>query len=326
MSRPRVLITFAASEEQRAAIGEQLDGLAEVGLLSDGNRREALAGADVVLSWNIDNELRSHEEYGLLRSARLVQLLSAGVDHVPFDRIPAEVPVASNAGSYSEPMAEHVLAMALALAKRLPQNHAKLARGEFDQQTPNRMIEGSVVAILGFGGIGQATARRFRALGARIHAVNRSGRTDEAVDWVGTLADLDDVLGRADVLVLTLPLSRTTRGLIGRRELALMKADAILVNVARAAITDEDALFEHLQANPEFSVGIDAWWQEPMRVGSFATRRPFLDLPNVLGSPHNSAMTPGSLTEAARRAAANIARGLRGEPVEHLVDRADYVA
>jgi phosphoglycerate dehydrogenase-like enzyme len=128
-----------------------------------------------------------------------------------------------------------------------------------------------------------------------------------------------------DVLVISLPLSKATRGLIGERELALMKSDAILVNVARGAILDEDALYEHLRRNPSFSAGIDAWWQEPHGGGRFITRRPFFELPNVLGSPHNSAMTKGSFAAAARQAGENVARLLRGEPVRHLVDRSEYV-
>lgn len=278
-----------------------------------------------MLAWNLGAELGS-DELANLGSAGLIQLLSAGVDRVPFDRIPDGVHVASNAGAYAEPMAEHVLALTLALAKRLPQNHAALARGEFEQQTPTHSIRGSLVGILGFGGIGQASARLFQALGAHVHAINRSGRTEATVDRIGTLGNLDELLGAADVLVVSLPLTRATAGLIGRRELSRMKPDAILVNVARAAIIDEDALYEHLERNPSFSAGIDAWWHEPRGQGAFATRRPFLALPNVIGSPHNSAIVAGSLTEAAARAADNVARHLRGEPVRNLVDPSDYVA
>src|SRR5204862_5995142 len=106
-------------------------------------------------------------ELDALRSVELIQLLSAGADRVPFDQLPADLPVASNAGAYSDPMAEHVLAMALALAKRLPQNHAAMERGEFDQETLSLAIRGSVVAVLGFGGIGQACAKLFKGLGAQ---------------------------------------------------------------------------------------------------------------------------------------------------------------
>ena len=308
-------------------IGTSLDGVAELTYLSEaeGRRGEALASADAVLAWMLGAELSS-DELAQLGSGCLIQLMSAGVDRVPFDQIPEGVAVASNAGAYAEPMAEHVLALALALAKRLPQEHAALARGVFDQETPTLSIRGSLVGILGFGGIGQASARLFQALGAHVHAINRSGRTDAPVDRIGTIEELDALLGEADILVVSLPLTRATDGLIGRRELSLMKPDAILVNVARAAIIDEDALYEHLESNPSFSAGIDAWWQEPRGQGAFATRRPFLELPNVIGSPHNSAMVAGSLTESAARAADNVARHLRGEPVRNLVDRSDYVA
>ena len=326
VSRPRAVVTFDPDPEMRDVIGARLDGVAKVTYLSEteGRRGEALASADALLAWVLGAEL-GPDELAQLGSGSLIQLMSAGVDRVPFEQIPDGVAVASNAGAYAEPMAEHVLALALALAKRLPQEHAALARGVFDQETPTRSIRGSLVGILGFGGIGQASARLFQALGARVHAIARSGRTDAAVERIGTMEDLDALLGEADIVVVSLPLTRATDGLIARRELSLMKPDAILVNVARAAIIDEDALYEHLESNPSFSAGIDAWWQEPRGQGAFATRRPFLELPNVIGSPHNSAMVAGSLTESAARASDNVARHLRGEPVRNLVDRSDYV-
>ena len=92
--------------------------------------------------------------------------------------------------------------MTLSLAKHLRVEHAALARGEFDRQATSRTLHGAVCGILGFGGIGQAIARLMRAFGARIHAVNTSGRTSEPVDWVGTLGQLDQLLAVADVLVI----------------------------------------------------------------------------------------------------------------------------
>ena len=160
----------------REVIGARLDGVAELTYLSEaeGRREEALASADAVLAWMLGAELRP-DELAQLGSGSLIQLMSAGVDRVPFDQIPDGVAVASNAGAYAEPMAEHVLALALALAKRLPQEHAELARGVFDQETPTLSIRGSLVGILGFGGIGQASAKLFQALGAHVYAINRSG-------------------------------------------------------------------------------------------------------------------------------------------------------
>jgi len=320
-----VAVTFEPLHGMRRAIDETLADLATVRYLAgvgDGERAAALAGADAVLAWGVGAELTSDELARL--GAGLLQLVSAGVNHVPFELLPDGVAIAANGGGWAQPMAEHVLAMALALAKRLPQNHALLARGIFDQRTPNRQLDGAVVAILGYGGIGRASARLFRALGARIHAVTRSGTPEADVERVATLAELDDVLPGADVLVVALPLNAVTRGLIGRRELTLMKRDAILINVARAQIVEEDALYEHLRRTPTFSAALDVWWQEPHAFGSFATRRRFFELPNVLGSPHVSANTAGSPAGAARHAAENVARYLRGEPVLHLVDRAEY--
>ena len=326
-SRPPVLVTCRVSEELREAIATTLGDRAEVAYLSDLDRAEragALGSARALLSLRLQRELEGPEEFELIATVGLVQLLSAGADHVPFDRIPAGVAVASNAGAYAPPMAEHVLAQTLALAKRLPQNHAAMARGEFDQRTLNLELKGSVVGILGYGGIGRASATLFRSFGARIHAIGRGLEASGQLDWTGTLEDLDALLAVADVLLITLPLTRSTRGLIGRRELSLMKPHAILVNPARAAIVEEEALYEHLRENPSFSAGIDAWWQEPRGRDRFTTRFPFFELPNLLGSPHNSAITRGSQAAAARDAAENVRDFLAGGSPRHLVDRSEY--
>ena len=127
------------------------------------------------------------------------------------------------------------------------------------------------------------------------------------------------------MLVIALPLTRATRGLIGARELALMKPTAILVNVGRAAIVDERALYGHLRDQPEFCAGIDAWWHEPGPGTEFSTGYPFFDLPNLIGSPHNSGVTDGALQFGAGKAAENVRRFLRGEAVTGVVRREDYL-
>jgi glycerate dehydrogenase len=290
--------------------------------LPEEQRARTLRAADVILALNWRTELRPDE--GPALGVRFVQLLSAGADHLPFDQLPPHAQIASNAGAYAEPIAEHAVAMALALMKRLPQNNAKLAAGVWDQSS-TRWVKEAVWGILGFGGIGTAIGRMVRALGGLVHGINTSGRTDEPVDFVGTLDDLDTVLAAADIVVISLPLTRRTRALIGRRELELMKPSAILVNVARGAIVGEAALYDHLQSHPQFSAAIDAWWVEPFGVGEFRVDHPFFELRNLLGSPHNSGLVPGILEHATRRAASNIVRFLRGERVTGLVRPEDYV-
>lgn len=320
-----VVVSFTPMPGMREAIDAVLAGLGTVTYLHElqTERSAALAQADALLVWGVGSELRLGELQDL-SSVRLIQTVSAGVENLPFDLIPPNVAIAANGGGWAEPMAEHVLALVLALAKRLPQNHALMARGIFDQRTPNLDLKGSMVAILGYGGIGRATAVRLRALGARIHAVTRTGGSADGADRTSALSELDDVLREADVIVLCLPLTSATRGLIGQRELALIKQSAILINVARAQIVVEDALYERLRDMPTFSAGLDVWWDE-RRVGRFQTRLPFLELPNVIASPHISANTESSVVGAARNAAENVARLLRGEPVLHVVDRSEYL-
>jgi len=327
MPRERVVaVSYPITEEYTRITDQVLDGAARVAYLRplpDAERRAVLSGADALITWNPGRELPP----GALDQAAglsFVQLLSAGADGVDFRAVPERVVVAGNVGAYARPMAEHVLALTLALARRLPQRHAALAAGQFDQSEPLITLDGSVCGILGFGGIGKATATLMRALGARIHAVNTTGRTSEPAGFIGTLADLDRVLAAADVLVISLPLTHATRGLIGARELSLMKPDAILVNVARGPIVDEEALYTHLRDNPGFCAGIDAWWHEPRGGEPFRTEFPFFDLPNLLGSPHNSGIIPGVLVAAAGMAAENVRRHLLGEPVTGVMRRQDY--
>jgi glycerate dehydrogenase len=321
-----VAVSYPVDEEFERINAEVLGGDARITFLQRLPREQwpaALDEAEVLLAWNLPREVPV-ELLAAAKRLRFIQLLSAGADHVDFGQIPDRVDVAGNVGAYAQPMAEHAMAMTLALAKRLPQHHAELARGVFDQETPSLTLDGSNCGILGFGGIGKAIARLMRPFGARIFAINTSGRTDEPVESVGTLGDLDDILGQLDVVIVALPLTRSTRGLIGRRRLELMKSTAILVNLARGAIIDEDALYEHLRANPEFCAGIDAWWEEPFGQGRFGTNHPFLELPNVIGSPHNSSVVAGIFYRSARQAAANARRWLRGEPVAGVARREDY--
>jgi phosphoglycerate dehydrogenase-like enzyme len=318
-------VTFGARQADRAVIAEAIGEAAKVVYLADlddGRRISALRGATAILARNTDTDLRPGEALHI-QSARLIQFLTAGIDFVKLSALPAGVPVASNGGAYAEPMAEHGLAMTLAAAKRLLPEHAALARGEFNQFTPNKTLTGKVCGILGFGGIGVASARLMRAMGMRIHAINRSGRSEEPTDWIGPISVLETLLAAADVLIICTPLTPATNDLIGARELGLMKPDAILVNLARGEIIQEAALFAHLQTHPDFYACIDAWWVEPVRHGSFRTNHPFLALPNVIGSPHNSASIPGITDVGLRRAIANVRRALAGEAPHYVVGPAD---
>src|SRR5258706_3470119 len=327
MDKQNIVVTYNASPEDKALFLEIPGSFATLSYLNEispAQREQSLERANILISWNFPREVLP-QEYPRLQQVTFIQLLSAGADHMPFADLPSHIIVASNPGAYATPMAEHVMAMTLALAKRLLIENQKLRNGEFDQFTPNRLLSGMTAGILGFGGIGRATTRLMRAFDMKIYAINHSGTSSEPTEFIGTLRDIEHVLRASDVVVISLPLTKATKGLIGKEELAWMKPDAILVNVARGAIIDEEALYNHVKSHPTFMVGIDAWWTEPFLHGTFRMEYPFLDLPNVLGSPHNSALVAHSLVGAARQAAENVKHFLRGEKVTGMARREDYL-
>ena len=325
-SMSNIVVTFEPGTGQREVLTNILDKLGRVVFVTDlsqADRARELASAEVLISWSPSRELRP-EECKTLTHAAMMQLLSAGADHIPYSMLPLGLTIASNPGAYAEQMSEHVLAMILAVTKNLMDRHEKLAKGIFDQVSENRTLRGSICAILGFGGIGKATARLLKCYGVEIYGINTTGKTDEPIKFIGTLKDLEMVLRLANIVVITLPLTNSTRGLVGKRELDWMKDDAILVNVARGEIIDEGALYQKLKAFPNFTAAIDAWWIEPLSHGEFHTKYPFFELTNVLGSPHNSGNVHGAFVKGAAFAAENVKRFLKHEPVLGIVRRSDY--
>lgn len=141
-----IAVTYSADEDQREILRELLANVARLIFLADlstGDRAKELAMADLLISLNPVRELKP-EEFGMIGKARLMQLLTAGADHMPFSRLPSNLMVASNVGAYAEPIAEHVLAMVLASEKHLMQRHDELRKGKFDHMAENRMLRGSV--------------------------------------------------------------------------------------------------------------------------------------------------------------------------------------
>jgi glycerate dehydrogenase len=317
-----LVVTCKLGPAYRPAVVETIAGRARIVFLDELDqpdaRRAALSTATVLLAHNPVKELRA-DEIDLIGDARLVQFLAAGVDFIPLDQLPPQVPLASNAGAQAESMAEHALAMALAAAKHLPMEQARMACGEFNQGGATRMIAESTCGILGLGGTGFALARLLKCIGARVHGINRRGESSVPIDWVGTPDALDTMLAVSDVVFVTLPLTRETFGMIGERQLGLMKEDAIFVNLARGELVDEGALYHHLRHHRSFVACIDAWWVEPVRHGRFEMHFPFLDLPNVIASPHNSAAGGSGRVTGIRRAVLNCVRALTGETPLHLI-------
>ena len=327
MASKKVLVTFQDDKAGDLAVIEAIGNIAEIARIpgrDDPSRKNRLSEADAVISFMMHNEI-DPEEFQLLKGGCLLQSMQAGVDALPFKDIPENVIICANTGAWADPMAEHILGMILSLGKYLQKCHNRLMKGQFDRSIVSTWFRGKTCGFIGYGGIAKAVARLLRPMGMRIIAVNTRGETDEEIDFIGTMEDLPVILEESDVLVVAVPLTRKTRGLLGERDLARMKKYAILINPARGAIIDQDALFERMKAFPEFRVGIDAWWVEPHTHGEFRIDHPFFELDNLLGSPHNTNLVDGIFPVAAKIAAENVRDFLKGRKPRGVVDREDYV-
>lgn len=323
----KLIVAQKTNDEMRKVIHQRIDGDLEIDFLygaSEGDRVRLLSQADILLAMNIRRDIHD-DEFQFLKETKFVQITLAGADIIPYDGFSPNTIICSNSGAYSEPIAEHAIGMMLALARNFLPLHRDLGRGGFDQKTVHKMLGGSALGIVGFGGIGKRTAEIARGFGMRILAINRSGATDERADFAGTLSDLNFVLRESDFVLLTVSLNKKTRNLFGKAELETMKPDAVLVNVARGELVDEKSLYDHLKTHPRFKAGIEAWWIEPFNHRKFEVHYPFFEADNFLGSPHNSYLTKGIHSKALEAALENIVRFVRGETPRNIQDRNDYL-
>ena len=322
-----VFVTYEPGADERKIYREILEDLAQVHFLKDeseNKRIKLLKEAEIIIALSFSQKEIDPAEISLLQNVRFIQLIYAGADNIPFNLIPEDIILASNVGGFAEPIAEHVLALVLALAKNIIPNYRMLCGGKFDRTGFNQELKGGVCAIIGFGGNGKAIARTMQAMGMQVYGINRSGKTDVSIDFIGNTTDLETVLETSDVVVVTTPLNRGTRDLIGRKELEWMKEDAILINVGRGDVINQKALYDHLKSHPNFRAGIDTWWSEPTDRGELALDFPFFELPNIIGSPHCADHVPQSMPGANRKALENVKRFLLGNNIRGVLDRNDY--
>jgi phosphoglycerate dehydrogenase-like enzyme len=263
------------------------------------------------------------------RRLKLVQVPGAGLDRIDRSALPTGTWLA-NVYGHEVGIAEYVIGAMLALTRGFARLDASLRQGHWESQwavstsppAPWPELGGKTLGILGYGRIGQCVARRAQAFDMAVWAIRRDITRSDAhgLAFLGGPDALDEVLRRADYLALTLSLTEATRGLLGARELRLMKPTAVLINVARAEIVDEAALYRALTQGTIAGAALDVWYQYPTGPGpTFPARHAFQALANVLMTPHVSGWTEGMLEARATLIAENIQRAARGEPPVHLI-------
>ncbi len=224
---------------------------------------------------------------------RYIQAITAGIDHILREPLPSGVQVLHTPSPNADAIAEHVLALLLAAAKRVVFHTEEMRQGRFHQGLESRRLTGSTLLVVGLGRIGCEVAQRARCLGMKVMAIRRHPQPRCGVQEVWGPEHLHRLLPQADAVVLALPLTPETEGLIGPQELARMKPDAILVNVARGRIVDPVALYRHLQRHPDFVAALDVWWHYPQPGEPFRQPVPVERLPNVIMTPHVAPVVPG---------------------------------
>jgi D-2-hydroxyacid dehydrogenase (NADP+) len=289
-AKDQMTILFAHGAYQMAdRFAARATGIKHLQVRSSDDLAARVGEADVVcvsMMWKNDLLARAPK-------LKFIQSISAGIDQYDVAAFKARgLRLASAAGVNANAVAEHAIAMTLALNRLIHTGRDHQAKAHWRgmiSDIPKREAEirGKTMVIVGLGRIGQRLARFAKAFDMQVIGVKRDIATGtEGADHVVATADLHTVLPRADVLVLACPLTKDTENLIGARELALLKPSAQLINVARGKVVDEAALIAALQSGGLASAGIDVTREEPLAASS-----PLWALPNVLLTPHTAGET-----------------------------------
>jgi phosphoglycerate dehydrogenase-like enzyme len=243
--------------------------------------------------------------FAACRHLTMVSIWGTGTDNVDLDAAGRRgITVCNTPGINAFAVAEHTMALMLAVARKIPRIDREMRGGEWPREMLTQLL-GNTLGVFGTGKIGTRVAELARAFGMTVKTWSARG---------GAAATRDDILRSADFVTLHLRLAPDTRGFLGRREFSLMKKTAILVNTGRGALVEREALLEALAQGKIAGAGLDVFHQEPLKPGD-----PMLALPNVVLSPHNAGQTPEVIRDGLLRAVENLENFLKGQPTDVVV-------
>lgn len=278
-----------------------------------------IGDTDIMIGWSI-----KPEQFLQARKLKWIHSPAAAVHQLMFpELINSNIVVTNSREIHGPVVAEHAIALVLALAKRIPQCVLYQVRKEWAQEKlwrehPRpREVAGSTVAVVGMGGIGREFTARAKALGMRVLAVRENPtKGAEGADGVYGPGQLDEVLPQADYVLLCTPVTPATTEIMNRERLAKMKPDAYLLNVGRGPLVDEAALLEALQNRRIGGAALDVFEEEPLPPES-----PFWSLDNLLITPHTAAVTDKLWDRHYHLIVENLTRFLEARPMLHEVDK-----
>lgn len=281
---------------------------------------EALEGAEGMISAGASNY--TEEVARIIRThgtgLKWFQTVAAGHDGMETYGPPPGAVVTGQGGNSAPIVAEHAMALLLALARNMRHVFENQAAHGWDRAVARGMntLYGKTAAVVGFGAIGQAIAKRAKAFDMQVLAVSRSGRAHPLADESHPIEALNDVVGRADALLLAAPLKPSTRGMIDADVLAACKPGALLVNVGRGGLVDQAALRAALESGRLGGAGLDVTSPEPLPADD-----PLWAAPNLILSPHCAgAGSPDTLANLGRKVRENLEHFIAGRPLNYVVD------
>jgi phosphoglycerate dehydrogenase-like enzyme len=254
---------------------------------------------------------------------RLIHLPGAGADAIDTQVLEPGCTVC-NVFEHEIPIAEYVLAAILDHSVGYGQLRKAFDAGRWTETYAARRTHGEIygktLGLVGYGHIGKAVTKRAQAFGMRVHAISNSGNAPEA-DWAARPDKLNDLLPRVDFLVIACPLTEQTRGLIGARELELMKPTAVLINIGRAQVVEEEPLYRALAEKQLGGATLDVWYDYPApgRTDAKPSRFPFDQLSNVHCTAHSCAWTEQLFERRYAVIADNLARLHRSNPLRNVI-------
>lgn len=282
----------------------------------------AVKSADAFLFWEASAE-SFREALAACEKVKWVHSKSAGVENILFpELVERDIILTNSQGVYARSLAEFALTGMLYFAKDLPRM-LRNQKSEHWEQYDVEELNGRTLGIFGFGGIGQQTARRAKAMGMRVIAIRRSKDRQSGVEFADELLSPEDkrrLIEESDYFLVSAPLTSETVGAIGRKEISYLKPSAVFLNLGRGPIVDESALIEALQQKKIRGAVLDVFETEPLPQGN-----PLWQLSNVLVSPHTADHTATWKDESMEFFLGNVARYLAGEPLANRCDkRAGY--
>lgn len=255
-------------------------------------------------------------DWSVAKRLRLLHFMGAGIDHLwPATGLDPNVVIANARGMHAMEMRDHTLAMLLAFERELPKAMEQQRRKEWLPFVAGSLA-GKTLGLIGLGEVGLPIARAARALGMRVIGMRNRPVSTPEVDQMVLPDDLPKLLVRADYVVVTVPLTSRTRGMIGAREIAMLAPHAVLVVISRGGIVDESALAEALRTGRLRGAALDVFAEEPLPESN-----PLWSTPNLIVTPHISGWMADYLPRAMRIFQTNLARFECGEEVLTPVDR-----